>query len=191
MQPFTLIYLQPKLQNDRMFLREFFANFNRLAGKAIVLQGSEKEDVSHTEFMTKRISANLSEYMVANAGFSGYQMQFIRKEGDLITINQERLSKLFHHVQAVVVNDMVQEAGEYKHADAGTCILAFRAVFPELQVTLFPDEVNSPLGIANEVIVSEKEMERFAEAYPEQLSILGLAKRVLPVRFATAKNFAG
>ena len=104
-----LIYLSEANLRDQFFIREFTMNFP--VNKRLLLVndhfGPKLED---TRFVTKRISALLSEKMVVNNAFSGDQRELVRKTPAGLQFRKELAEKLLETIYLLMLNPIVAGA---------------------------------------------------------------------------------
>lgn len=186
----TVLYVQTELLDNRDFLRSFFAHYAKLQGKTLLVHGILSEDPARIEFTTKRLSANLSEYMVANAAFNGYQMNFLVQDAaGAIALNTQRLEKLYNHVDAVVVNTRVQLAQAPHNATALAVLQGIRHALPTTRLLLFANNPNSPLGSSLTMVADAATHAKLCEAYAEEKAVLDLALQLGPATLVNTANF--
>ncbi len=185
----TLIYLSEPNLRDRLFLKEFASAFS-IKEKAIVIHSSYNESISDTRYVSKRISALLSEAMIYNNAFSADQRQFFSIDNDLIRINKSLIDTLLDPIQLLIFNPVVAVEGNASLADPIRLLLAAREEFHAEDVIMFPDNPMSALGMENAVINSLEDKERLIAVYEEEKAIIEIAYRLRPARIASPNNYS-
>lgn len=185
-----LIYLSEANLRDRLFIKDFVFNY-KSQEKALVFHAPFGGTVRDTRFVTKRISALLSEAMVYNNAFMADQRNFFSysETGDL-QINREAIEKLLWPIQQLLFGPVMTKEGEAQLVDPLELLQLTRHTFGVEEVILFPDNPMSPLGSSKPLIDSEAEKDRLIGIYEEESASLNLAYQLRPVRLCTPANYA-
>ncbi len=180
-----LTILFPQQLEDRMFMRDFYTNVGPYfqGKKGLVLHGGNDKTVSALGLSSKKIAAGLSEEMITNVAFSGFQRNLISLKADGPEIRTSVLRELYKTVNVVVLNTLA--VGEkYLEADAdfiAAVIPQLEEEFGSVQTLLFPHNPLSALGGTQPVTLNgPADCRRWLELFPEESEVLGVAERALP-----------
>lgn len=191
----TLVYLPPTVLADRLFTRDFFVNYKRLKGKSLLLHGAPDDDPDRLWFLTKRISANLSENMTVNVALSGASRGLIEKLTDAngahyYMLKTEFLYSLFRTCDCVVVNLLVLAGENPENAAPDNVLPDIQDRLRPSRTLIFPLNPGTPLGAHEPARLSTAEdSERLRLAFPEERAAVELAYRLRPAYIVSAKNF--
>lgn len=185
-----LLYLTESNLRDRLFIKDLVFNY-KLKEKAILIHDSFGETVRDTRFVTKRISALLSENMVYNNAFSAEQrdMFYLDPNGEM-EINTEKILGLLSPIQLLILGPVIKQAGESVLADPLQMVEICRTQMEIDEVIVFTENPLSPLGTKNIVLNEREEVDRLAKIYDEEAQALELAWQLRPARLSSPNNFA-
>jgi hypothetical protein len=186
----TLLYLQRALLEDGNFLRDFFANYNKLPGRSLLAcQAIADDDLRRSTFTGKRVSANLSEAMVPNMLLNAHQRGLISVQGDAYALKPNVLEQAFANVQCVVVGGIVMQGNNEAPADSLKLLQALRGWGGVGRVVLFPHNAQSALGAEARVVQTADDHARLVKAFAEEQTTLDLALQLAPATVAGVRNF--
>ncbi len=158
----TLLYLQEALLDDRLFLRDFFAQAAKISGPAVLVHAAPTgslagpaPDVKRIAFTGKRLSANLSEAMVPNVAVTGAQRGLVAADG---SVNADKLRALYEQVTWVVLSPLVADG--------------------------------SPLGSTPVVVNAAADVAPLRALYGEEADTLDRAAALAPATIASARSLA-
>jgi hypothetical protein len=169
------------------FIKDLVYNFKDV-GKSIILH-DHFGNVNDTRFVTKRISALLSEEMILNNAFSGDQRGILTQTAAQITIRKELLDQAHQTIDAILLNPLGLIDGQLGLMDAKSVIAALRSQYAIESIHLFPKNSRSPLVAQARHLRQAQEIADLLMAYEEEASILSLAQNLLPVLLAAPGNF--
>ncbi len=201
-----IIYLSETNQSDRLFMRDLSAGLKRLPEKSVILQAVHPQmPDSEAWFVTKRISALLSEANIANHPIAGHHRK-------LITINNEQQIELkldlfqsLWKVHDAILVTMLAAANEATVPENSPVKLSALQLVPALYYQLAhmktiddqPVEVmpvwffpNNPLSLlASKAYPIEQaaDGEKLLTIYPEEKTSIELAMNCRPAIVAGAK----
>lgn len=177
--------LFPKQLENRMFMRDFYANVGAYfrGSRGLVLHGGNEKSVSALGLQSKKIAAGLSEEMITNVAFSGFQRNLIAPSHYGPEIRVSVLKELYNTVNVVVVNTLT--TGEkYLEPDGdfiASLVPQLENEFGTVRTLLFPLNPLSALGGTEPARINgHADAERLLSLFPEEKSILNLAKRAIP-----------
>ena len=189
-----LLYLQAAVLDDRLFLRDFFAQAAQLRGPALVLHEApagalERGDLKRIAFTGKRLGANLSEAMVPCTALTGAQRGLLRAgAGGALVADGPQLTRLFDSVAMVVLSPLQADGTAFGAAAAPEAVVgALRAALPGLELVLFADNAMSPLGGTPTRVQAPEALAPLEALYPEESAALARARRLLPATLASAR----
>jgi hypothetical protein len=185
----NLLFLSQANLRDTFFMKSLAAGW-KLKGPTILLHDHFGSNPADTRFVTKRISAMLSENMIVNNAFSGEQRGILTLSPEGLTLNEPILRKAFATVALFITNPLASE-GEGIAAVSSTDVLRLlhRTFAPE-QVFLFPANQKSPLASSRTSISSEADLHRLLVLYEEESEVLHHAFSVAPATIASPTNFS-
>lgn len=191
----TLLYLQAALLDDRLFLRDFFAQAAKLSGPALLVHeaptgalAGPTPDVKRIAFTGKRLSANLSEAMVPNVAVTGAQRGLVSAEGH---VSAAKLQALYEQVTWVVLSPLVSDGTPLgRPLEPLGLLRALRGALPEARLVLFAANPLSPLGSTPVVVNAAADIEPLRALYGEETATLERAAAWAPVTIASARSLA-
>ncbi|MCS7085244.1 MAG: hypothetical protein RMM53_02130 [Bacteroidia bacterium] len=186
-----LCILFPRQLEDRTFMRDFYANvgFFFRGGKGLLIHGANDPSPSSLGMLSKKIGAALSEEMIVNAAFSGFQRQMLVARPNGPEIRVSILEDLFKTLDVVVLNTLADSniAGNptrYLEPDenlVAALVAQLEQAFGSVRTLLFPENPLSPLGAMQPSLLNRPaDCERRIEIFPEEAKVLRIAQRALP-----------
>ncbi len=182
-----LFYLSNDNLRNAAFVKDLVYNYKGI-GKSILLH-DHFGGIGDTRFVTKRISALMSEEMIVNNPFSGDQRSIVARSGGELSLRGDFLQAQFATVDLIVLNALGMEGDEVKPMDSRQVLGLLRAHFGVNEVHLFPKNVRSPLVSVRRSLSSADEVEQLRSVYEEEGPVLDSALGLLPVILAAPGNF--
>ena len=131
-----LLYLTKANLKDKPFIHDLAFHFDK-KGKAIILHDLFGPEIEDTHFVTKRLSAVLSEAMVVNFSVSGDQKNLISGNSAEPVLRSELIHKAFETVSVFITNRL-NSSSDNEGADPVALISLIRKEFDIQEVLLFP-----------------------------------------------------
>lgn len=184
------IYLPAFAVNDRLFLRDFFANYAQLQGPSVLFHDSEKQTPADVNFLSKRISAHLSESMTANSICSGAMRDLISpNEESGFAVRGDLIRQITAATPCLIVNPLVRIDEETRYVPPAKLFRAFyRAVDFEPRITFAANPL-SPLVAEKRRISGQADYDQLLEVYEEERPALDVALAMAPCDLASPQNF--
>lgn len=183
-----LIYLSTANLQDRLFIKDFVHNL-KTKTPMLILHEAFGGTLRDTTFVTKRISALLSECLVHNHAFSAAQRDFFYQKDGELQVAKEKIDPLFAHIHVVILGPIVKVNGEEMLFDAKKMVLAVKNAYNIEEVILFPDNPLSPLGSKKSSISSEEDLEKLLKLYEEEKAALQRGYEMRTARICTPVNY--
>ena len=180
------VLTEQNLRNN-VFVKDF-AFYFKPKGKAVLLHAGFGSP-SDTRFVTKRLSAYLSEELVVNAQLNGDQRGLIYQTDTSAGVRRELLDAGFLQVDLLVMNDLCLMDGDLRHVGLVSVLDGLRAGYPDARITLFPANPLSALGQRAPGIFSAEQAQRLIDVYDEEQSLLELAALITPVHVLNPSAF--
>ncbi len=184
-----LIYLSQENLNDRLFIKDFVHNF-KLSGNTLLIHEPFNNSVKDSRFVTKRLSALLSETMVYNNAFSGDQKNFFYYEDNLLKANIRLMQELFQTVQLLILSPVVKQKDHLKLLEPTDIIQTMRKQTEIEMVLTFTDNPLSPLASKGPVIEKKEDVEHWKELYDEEQAALLRAFELRPAKIVSPTNYS-
>jgi hypothetical protein len=182
-----LLYLSADNLRNGPFIKDLVYNYKKV-GKSIILHDHFGK-VADTRFVTKRISALMSEEMILNNAFSGDQRQIIATTADALSLRMDFLQQSLQTVDLIILNALGLADGALATLDPLRVLDALRLALDVEEVYVFPKNARSPLVSQPRLLRAAAEIEPLRPVYEEEAAVLGLAERLLPVVLAAPGNF--
>lgn len=182
-----LLYLSAENLRSTPFVKDLVWNYKHV-GKSIILHdhfGSEGD----TRFVTKRISALMSEEMITNNAFSGDQRNIFQQDGNGIAVRKDFLDQAFTTVDLLVLNALGLQDGASVALDPLAVVQGLRAAWGLGHVHVFPRNSRSPIVASARHLTALAELDSLRAAYEEEALALHNAAKLLPVVLASPSNF--
>lgn len=183
-----LFYFSRENLGSSFFIKEFVAQLPEHPQRGIVLH-DYFDSVTDTRFVTKRISAVMSELMVVNNAFSGEQRQLFRQGADGLEVRAGLITDLLQTVDLLVLNTLVAGEDGVQAGNPEAILSALRKVLPLEEVVLFADNTRSPLVREKQPITADTDLSEWLALYEEERSALERAQRLAPVSLSSAANY--
>ena len=178
-----LFYLSKENLNDKVFIHDFAFHFDKKT-KAIILHdlfGTKAED---TYFVSKRLSAVLSESMIVNFPVSGDQKNLISGNRELPVVRTELIQKSFETVSVFITNRLI--AGkENEAADLIPLLSILKKEFLVNEILFFPANSRSPIALSPVNIQGREDVEKTLSVYEEERKVIELAFEMRPSRIVS------
>lgn len=188
MLPPTLLFIPDQAARDRLFMRSLVTRFKSIGGKSLLLHhtGGETPEVSF--YVSKRISALLSEEMVTNTALAGYHRNLVRLEPEP-ALRLDLLYQLWANVDVVVLSTTLATASGQPGVGSPHAILGLmRHALNPSQVLLFPQNPSSALAMEPRTVSTAEEADQLLGLFPEEAETLGLARMLRPARVLAANH---
>lgn len=195
----NLLFLPAEALKDRLFVRDFFSNFAQLRTKTLLIHGGLPNEIEPTWFLTKKISAYLSENMVNNLPFSGNTRNLLQKLSNTdstahyFQLRIDLLQDLWQTTDCIVINTVVtnsQLENQVEWTNAENTLIDVQEQLKPNKTLIFIPRVRSPLGGVKAVRISSREdAEQNLNAFPEDASSIELAYQLRPAFLVSAKSF--
>lgn len=184
-----LLYITVDNLRNSNFIKELVWNFKDV-GKAILLHdhfGVGRD----TRFVTKRISALMSEEMVVNNALSGDQRGIFKIENNRVIVDKEFLDNAFLTVNLMILNPFALDGKKIVEADPFDVAKAIREAYGLKEIYIFPQNLRSPLSVERRQLGKDAaaELEILRGAYEEEKIALDAAEALLPVVLASPSKF--
>ena len=181
-----LLYLTQHNLRNAPFIKDLIFH-HKLKEPSLILHdhfGSLKD----TRFVTKRLSALMSEDMVVNNAFSGDQRRILSRKESELGLRSELIREAYKTVSLFILNPIVAtQSGPAAHSPLEILQL-LRQTFEIPEVLLFPRNSLSPLAANREVISTPDDVERLLRLYDEESELLEMARALAPAVLAAPKN---
>lgn len=184
-----LIYLSQENLNDRLFIKDFVHNF-KLSGNTLLIHEPFNKSVKDSRFVTKRLSALLSETMVYNNAFSADQRNFFYYEDDQLRANISLMEELFQTVQLLILSPVVRRKDNLELLAPTDMIQTMRKQTEVDIVLTFTDNPLSPLASKGPVIEKEEDVEHWKKLYDEEQAALLRAFDLRPAKIVSPTNYS-
>lgn len=183
-----LVYLSAENLSNTNFIKELVYNY-KLNGPSLLLHESFGS-LQDTRFVTKRISALLSESLVVNTALSGDKRDLLRQEGDLLHLRKELILKMQAMGPVFVMNTLAQGADGPFAADPMQVLSLIREEMQPSEVFMFTRNSRSPLVKDKISFGGQEDYDRFIGLYEEEEGALSRARIAAPVTLASPSNFS-
>ena len=176
-----IIFLSQQNVQDDIFLKDLSRNYSYNTS-VLLVHDSPYTSAEDTSFLTKRISAHLSESMIANIPISGHQRN-IFQDGQL---RIELLQSWWKLSNTIVLNTLLPDGNKW---NAIELLQKIRQGLPNSALDIFTRNPLSPLGSSGAEIQSPEQIHSWLEVYPEEKEVLELSLSILPVRIRIPKQY--
>lgn len=182
-----LLFLTADNLRSSPFIKDLVYNYKDV-GKSIILH-DHFGSIADTRFVTKRISALMSEEMILNNAFAGDQRSIFQQGADGVVVRAEFLESALQTVDLLLLNPLGLADGQVVALDAVQVLAALRRVFDVDEIHVFPKNVRSPLAAERRRLVMAAEVASLRDVYEEEATVLDMAVQLLPVVLAAPGNF--
>ncbi|MEY3442870.1 MAG: hypothetical protein RLZZ519_1151 [Bacteroidota bacterium] len=182
-----LLYLSAENLKSTPFIKDLVWNFKEV-GKCIILH-DHFGSIADTRFVTKRISALMSEEMITNNAFSGDQRSIFQQVNGSTEIRKEFLAQALETVDLLVLNALGTDGDAMSPLDPLEVAMQLRAAFDLDHIHVFPRNSRSPMVVSARSLKSIADLEPLRAVYEEEAPTLSIAEKLLPVVLAAPSNF--
>ena len=184
-----LFYFTSDNLKNSLFIKEFVSAYHKLEGKAILIHASFGS-LQDTRFVTKRISAILSEVMVVNNAISGDQKQIIRQDADgTLQVRKAELEHQLKMVDLLVVNPIASTDQGPALVDSLALVQKLRELFAVDTPILFTRNAKSPLAKTYVPVNTPGDIDPLMEIYEEEKIALENAAALAPALIGSPNLF--
>ncbi|GAB4402286.1 MAG: hypothetical protein OHK0039_00050 [Bacteroidia bacterium] len=184
-----LIFFSESNLRDKFFIKDFVSHY-KLTGKSLLIHAPFGDSVSDNRFVTKRISALLSESMVYNNAFSADQRDLFLLSDGHMQIHADQIHKLLQPIQLLILGPLVRVDGTPQLADPVQMLLVARETLAVEEVLLFPANSRSPLAVQRPLVDTGDDVDRLLAIYEEEAAAIRLAGRLRPARIVSPTNYS-
>ncbi len=182
-----LLYLSAENLKSTPFIKDLVWNYKEV-GKSIILH-DHFGSVADTRFVTKRISALMSEEMITNNAFSGDQRSIFAKTALELQVRKEFLEQALETVDLLVLNALGTQDTSSVALDPLDVAIRLREVWGLEHIHVFPRNSRSPMVVSARSLQSLADIEPLRAVYEEEAQTLANASKLLPVVLAAPSNF--
>ena len=180
-----LVFLSGENLKDQHFIIDLVHNF-KTPEKVLLVHDHFGKQADDTRFVTKRISALLSEEMIVNNAFSGAQRCMISHKDGAYSVRTELISSLFSSISLLILNPVLPGN---QRGDTLGILRALRAALPVSELIIFPSNTRSPIAQKKQIIAERSDFDRLIAIYEEEMPTLEMALSLAPATLATPVNF--
>jgi hypothetical protein len=178
---------------DRLFLKSFYDNFQQWQKPAIVLHDYLQPSPENVKFVSKRISAQLSENLITNIPIScGTKNAMFVGENQELNLNESIIKKFLETVSVIILNPVISNQAEEKLIEPLQILEVWRKRNPLMPFIFFPKNSLTPLArskISFSANENRDKLEELLIIYPEEKNVLELSFRFAPSFLASCSNF--
>lgn len=183
-----LLYISEDNLKDRLFIRDLVFNY-KLKDKALLIHESFNGSVEDTRFVTKRISALLSEQMIYNNAFSGERRNFFSAVGDVVEVNTSLILQLLETVQLLIISPVIKQGQEDKLMDPLRMAQAALYSLPIENSLVFTQNPLSPLAANRTQVEDEAQCDQLFRIYDEERAAIQRAYELRPSILVSPTNY--
>ncbi len=182
-----LFFLSADNLRNGPLIKDLVYNYKKL-GKSIILH-DHFGSVADTRFVTKRISALMSEEMIVNNAFSGDQRSILSLVDGHVLVRVEFLKEALHNVDLIILNPLGLQGDTITQLDPAQVLAQLRRDLDITDIYIFPKNVRSPLVAQRRYFATTQDIAPLRDAYEEESTVLDFAEKMLPVVLAAPGNF--
>lgn len=182
-----LLYLSADNLRNTPFVKDLMYNVKDI-GKCILVHDHFGK-VADTRFVTKRLSALISEELVTNNAFSGDQRGIVTETEAGIEVRLDFLLSAMRTVDLIVLNALGLRAGEVAALDPLGVVSRLRRDLGLERVHTFAKNSRSPIVAQARLVLGEADVAAFRDAYEEEGHAMDTAVRLAPAVLAAPSNF--
>ena len=182
-----LLYLSAENLRSTPFIKDLVWNYKQV-GKSIILH-DHFGSVADTRFVTKRISALMSEEMITNNAISGDQRGIFQEGGQGVVVRKDFLEQALQNVSLLVMNALGAKEQGTTMLDPLAVALQLRSAWDLEHIHVFPRNSRSPMVVSVRELHTAADLEPFRAVYEEESLTLANAQRLLPVILGSPSNF--
>ena len=178
-----LFYLTRANLMDKVFIHDFAFHFPQKT-KAIILHdlfGTTPED---TQFVSKRLSAVLSESMIVNFPVSGNQRNLLSGNPGTPAVKAEIIHKAFETVSVFISNRLISN-NESEGANAAFLLDFLKKEFSTEEILFFPSNSRSAMNLSPISIGSLADREKALSVFEEEREIIELTFQLRPAKIVS------
>ncbi len=185
----NLIYLSYANLKDRLFVRDFVSSF-KFSTPTLVFHDKFGDTSEDAIFVTKRISALLSECLVHNHAFSASQRDFFFWEDGILKANSLKIQKLLSPIPVLILSPVVKQDGKETLTEALDMVLVAKSIFDIPHITVFTDNALSPLASGKNIVRNQEDMEALLKLYEEERESIHRAFLLRPSKICGVRNYS-
>ena len=182
-----LLYLSAENLRSTPFIKDLVWNYKQV-GKSIILH-DHFGSVADTRFVTKRISALMSEEMITNNAISGDQRGIFQEGGQGVVVRKDFLEQALQNVSLLVMNALGAKEQGTTMLDPLAFALQLRSAWDLEHIHVFPRNSRSPMVVSVRELQTAADLEPLCAVYEEESLTLANAQRLLPVILGSPSNF--
>jgi hypothetical protein len=182
-----LLYLSAENLRSTPFIKDLVWNYKQV-GKSIILH-DHFGSIGDTRFVTKRISALMSEEMITNNAISGDQRGIFQESESGIAVRKDFLEQALQNVSLLVMNPLGASGENTAILDPLAVALQLRSAWDLEHIHVFPRNSRSPMVISVKALQTMDDLEPLRAVYEEESLTLANAERLLPVILGSPSNF--
>lgn len=178
-----LYYLSEDNLRNQAFVKDLVYHFRPAPGS--ILLHAPFGSAEDTRFVSKRISAFLSEELVVNSILNGDQRKLIQVVDGAPVLRQDLIEAGFAQAALLIVNALSEDGP----VDPEQLIRHMRAHFDITELVLFPSSPKSALGAGRPTVAGADDYTRLQAVYEEETSVLQRALALAPATIANPATF--
>lgn len=178
-----LYYLSEDNLRSQAFIKDLIYHFRPAPGS--ILLHAPFGSAEDTRFVSKRISAYLSEELVVNSILHGDQRRLIQAVEGRPEIRVDLLEAGFAQAALLILNALSEDGP----VDPIHLIQHMRTRLDITELVLFPSSPKSALGAGRPVIEVPEDHARLQAVYEEETSVLNHALALAPATIANPATF--
>jgi hypothetical protein len=182
-----LLFLSADNLRNGPLIKDLVYNYKNL-GKSLILH-DHFGSVSDTRFVTKRLSALMSEEMIVNNAFSGDQRSILSLVDGHVKVRAEFLKHALDTVELLLLNPLGLQGDLIAQLDPAQVLAQLRHDLDITDIYIFPKNVRSPLVAMRRHFAMAQDIAPLRDAYEEESAVLDFAEKMLPVVLAAPGNF--
>lgn len=185
----NIFYFSEENLKNTFFIKEFVSAFREKPQKGILLHGSFGSLVD-TRFVTKRLSAVMSELMIVNNAFSGDQRNLLALDNGSLEFRVDLVKSLLETVDLVILNTIVSGQNGPESGNAHEIVALLRQQLPIEELILFARNSKSPMVQSKITVDPDTDLSSLLNLYDEEQFVLETAQALAPASIASPANFA-
>lgn len=182
-----LLYLTAGNLRSTPFVKDLVYNYKEV-GKSILVH-DHFGGLSDTRFVSKRISALMSEEMITNQAVSGDQRSLFQWHEGQVSVRKELLETSLKTVDLLVVNAIGIQDGVAIAIDPLMVVHELRKAFGLQEVYLFAKNSRSPMVANPHRFEIAESIQALLTVYEEEAEVLRAAQSLVPAVVASPSNF--
>jgi hypothetical protein len=178
-----LYFLSEDNLRNQAFIKDLVYHFRPAPGS--ILLHAPFGSVEDTRFVSKRISAYLSEELVVNSILHGDQRKLIQLVDGQPVVRRDLIDASFQQCALLVMNALSADGP----VDVQALIGALRATYDISELVLFPASPKSALGAGRPQVQAPGDHSRLIAVYEEEAPVLDRALALAPATIANPATF--